>query len=91
MVTPGVEHKSYAPEFYRSASCTTASQSNNNSYVSNETGLPAEEHSRCLQLVTFGVKHISHEPELFLWASHAVASQSAITGNDVSNEKKLFA
>ena len=50
-----------------------ASQSNNNkSYFSNETGLLAEEHSRCLQMVTFDVEHISCEPKLSLWALHTV-------------------
>ena len=71
-------------------SCIKASQSNNKSHFSNKTGCPAEEHSRCLQMVTIGVKHISCEPELSLWASLAVASQSTITGNNASNEMKLF-
>ena len=62
MATPGVEHVSYAPGLLMSASCSKASQPDNKSYVSNETGLLAEEHSRCLQMVTFGVKHISCEP-----------------------------
>jgi len=72
-------------------SCIKASQSNNKSHFSNKTGCPAEEHSRCLQMVTIGVKHISCEPELSLWASLAVASQSTITGNNASNETKLIA
>ena len=80
MVTPGVDRISYAPELSLSALCTAASQSNNKSYFSNETGLLAEEQSRCLQIVTFGVERISCEPELFLWALHTATSQSAITG-----------
>jgi len=80
MVTPGVEHISCASELSLPASRTTASQSNNKSYASNETGCLAEEHSRCLQMVTFGVKRISYEPELSLWALNTVASQSTTTG-----------
>jgi len=56
MVTPGVEHISYAPEFSLPASCTKASQSGIMSYLSNETGCLVEEHSRCLQMVTFDVE-----------------------------------
>jgi len=81
MVTPGVEHISYAPELSLSASCTTASQFSNQSYVSNETGCLTEEHSWCLKVVTCGVERISFEPELSLWAlKNTVASQSTITG-----------
>ena len=79
MVTNGVEHISYAPKLSLSASCSAALQSSNKSYVSNEAGCLAEEHSRCLNFFTFGVEHISCEPELSLWALHTVASQSTIT------------
>ena len=80
MVTNGVEHISYAPKLSLSASCSAALQSSNKSYVSNEAGCLAEEHSRCLKFFTFGVEHISCEPELSQWASHAAASQSTVTG-----------
>jgi len=42
-------------------------------------------------MVTFGVEHISYAPEPLLSALHTVALQSTITGNNASNETKLFA
>jgi len=42
-------------------------------------------------MVTFGVEHISYAPELSLSALHTVPLQSTITGNNASNETKLFA